>query len=160
MWGLKQPPHLPNENFSPPFYGDTCGIWKFPDQGSNRNCNYALHHSNTQSKPHLPPTLQLPATLDPWTTEPGHGPNLTSLTYWATTRIPENIFSSLFGCPRAYGLPGPGIKSALKLWPTVGLWQHGILNPLYQARNGTCIPSTADTIHPAVPWWEHLTTFF
>ena len=41
----------------------------------------------------------------------------------------------------AYGVPGPGIRSKLHLGPQLPLWQHCILNQLYQAGDQTCIPS-------------------
>ena len=36
----------------------TCGIWKFPGQGSNQSCSWGLRHShgNTGSELHLQPT--------------------------------------------------------------------------------------------------------
>ena len=49
----------------------SCGIWKFPGQGSKQSCSIraaaaSLHqsHSNKASKPRLGPTPQLRATLD------------------------------------------------------------------------------------------------
>jgi len=35
-------------------------------------------------------------------------------------------------------IPGPGIESKPKLSPMPHLWQHQILNPLFQARDQTC----------------------
>ena len=40
----------------------------------------------------------------------------------------------------AFGVPGPGARSELQLWPELQLQQHQILNPLCQARDGTCVP--------------------
>ena len=39
----------------PPFYGCTCGIYKFLGQGLNQSCSWGLHHShgNTGFKPLL-----------------------------------------------------------------------------------------------------------
>ena len=42
-------------------------------------------------------------------------------------------FPPLFGCPRAYGVSGPGIRSKLKLGSKPQLRQCQILNPLGQA---------------------------
>ena len=40
------------------FQGRTCGIWKFPGQGSNWSCSASLHHSHSNKgfKPCLQPT--------------------------------------------------------------------------------------------------------
>ena len=48
--------------------------------------------------------------------------------------FPLPLFS-FFGHPMAYGVPGPGIRSKLWLQPR----QCWILNPLFQARDHTCI---------------------
>ena len=51
------------------------------------------------------------------------------------------FFFFLFGHPAAYGVPRPGIRSELQLQPKPQLWQHRILNPLYWARDRTCLPA-------------------
>ena len=53
---------------------------------------------------------------------------------------------------KSYGISRPGIRSKLKLQPKLQLWTHLILNPLCQARDGTCV-SAAD---PVAPQWELL----
>ena len=40
------------------------------------------------------------------------------------------FFFSFFGCPMAYGIPGPGIRSKLQLRPKPQLWQLQIPNTL------------------------------
>ena len=45
-----------------------------------------------------------------------------------------------FGCPVAYRVCRPGISPELQLWPKLKPWQHWILNPLLEARDGTCMP--------------------
>ena len=44
-----------------------------------------------------------------------------------------------FGRSTAYRALGPGIRSELQLWPMLQLWQLGILNPLCQAGDWTCL---------------------
>ena len=51
-----------------------------------------------------------------------------------TKNAKENFFPAFFGCLKAYGVQGPGIRSEPKLRPTPQLQQHRILNPLCQAR--------------------------
>ena len=51
-----------------------------------------------------------------------------------------NLFF-LFGCPTAYGIPRPGIRSGLQFWPILQLWQCQILNPLCWAGDWTHVPA-------------------
>ena len=46
-----------------------------------------------------------------------------------------------FGCPMAYGVPRPGIRSELQLRPRLQLWPCWILNPLCRAMDQTCVPA-------------------
>ena len=46
-----------------------------------------------------------------------------------------------FTCLAAYGVPGSGIRSKLQLQPMLHLQQCQILNPLYQAGDGTLVPA-------------------
>ena len=50
-------------------------------------------------------------------------------------------FSFYFsGCPKAYGVSRPGIRSELQLQPKPQLRRCQILNPLCQAGDQTCVP--------------------
>ena len=49
------------------------------------------------------------------------------------------FLSFLFGCPVAYGVLRPGIRSKPQLWPMLQLCQHWIPNPLCWAGDRTCI---------------------
>ena len=49
------------------------------------------------------------------------------------------FFFSHFGCPAAYGAPGPGIRFEPQFPPTPQLWQHQILNLLCQAEDQICV---------------------
>ena len=53
-----------------------------------------------------------------------------------------------FGHPKAYGAPGPRIRSEPQLWTKLQLWQCQILNLLWWARDSICVP--------ALPrcWWS------
>ena len=51
------------------------------------------------------------------------------------------IFFFFFGCPTANGVSRPEIRSELPSKPTPQLRQCRILNPLYWARDRTCIPA-------------------
>ena len=52
------------------------------------------------------------------------------------------FFSPCFLChPVAYGIPGLGIRSELQARSKLQRWQCQILNPLCQARDGTCVPA-------------------
>ena len=55
----------------------TCGIWKFPGQGSNQNCSPGPMPEPQQReiRAHLRPTPQLRATLEPYPPEGGQGSN-------------------------------------------------------------------------------------
>ena len=45
-----------------------------------------------------------------------------------------------FDCSVAHGASGLGIRSKPQLRPMPQLWQYGILNSLFWARDGTCFP--------------------
>ena len=49
----------------------------------------------------------------------------------------------IFGCPEAYGVPGPGIRSEPQSQPKLQLrqCQSWILNPRCRARARTCVPA-------------------
>ena len=51
------------------------------------------------------------------------------------------FFPVNFGCPVAYGAPGPGITSEPQSRPKTHLWQRQIPNPLCLAGNRTHIPA-------------------
>ena len=48
------------------------------------------------------------------------------------------VLFCFFGCPIAHGVPRPGIRSELQLWPRPQLQKFWIFNPLQQARDRTC----------------------
>ena len=50
------------------------------------------------------------------------------------------LLSSFLATPWHMEVPRPGIRSEPQLWPAPKLQQHQILNPLCQARDGTCVP--------------------
>ena len=52
------------------FYGHTCGIWKFPDEGSNRSC-HCQPTSQPQPQPH-PQPCQVQAAFTTCTTTCGN----------------------------------------------------------------------------------------
>ena len=49
----------------------------------------------------------------------------------------SGLFFFFWPHPRHIEVPRPGTKSEPQLGPTPQLWQHWILNPLRQARDGT-----------------------
>ena len=74
---------------------------------------------------------------------------LNTLSHWGTPIIYFLIYLFIYGCPSADGVPGPGIRSELKLPPNLQLWQCQILNPLCQARQGLNLCSRAPkTLQP------------
>ena len=64
----------------------------------------------------------------------------------------------VFGCPEAYGVSGPWVRSEPQLQPM--LWQHRILNPLRQARIEPASWLCRDTANPVVPQQEFPLSFF
>ena len=58
---------------------------------------------------------------------------------------------SFFGCPVAYGVPGPGIRSEPQSWPKPQLWQHWILNPLCRLGIKPSSQLSQDSAKPVVP---------
>ena len=58
----------------------------------------------------------------------------------ATLQTFTFFFFSFLGCPMAYGVPGPGMRSELQLQPKPELWPCRILNPLCRAGDWTCVP--------------------
>ena len=68
-----------------------------------------------------------------------------------------SVFSSLFfGCPEAYGVPGPGIQFELELQPTATNVQ-----PLTHCTRLGIEPEfwhCRDTANPTAPLWELYTT--
>jgi len=46
-----------------------------------------------------------------------------------------------FGHLSIWGVPGPGVRSEAHLWPTLQLWQHGILQPTVLGRGSNLCPS-------------------
>ena len=53
----------------------------------------------------------------------------------------SKVFVFFFGCPVAYGVPGPGIRSKPRLWPQLQLQQCWILNPVCRAGGSNLRPS-------------------
>ena len=65
------------------FLGHTCSMWRFPGWSQIGAVAAGLCHShnNARSEPHLRPTPQLTATLDPELTKQGQGSNLSPYGY-------------------------------------------------------------------------------
>ena len=67
----------------------------------------------------------------------------------------DNFILFFFGHPVASGVPEPGIRAELQVWPTLQLRQGQILNPLCWAKDRTCtsapetlqIPLLVSNIH-------------
>ena len=55
--------------------------------------------------------------------------------------LPSILFFFFFGCPMAYRVLRPGIRSEFQIWPKPQLRQHQILNPQCQAGDWICIPA-------------------
>ena len=53
----------------------------------------------------------------------------------------------IFGCLETCGVPGPGIRSELQMWPKQQLWQGRVLDP---PASRWC----QDISDPVEPWWE------
>ena len=70
------------------------------------------------------------------------------------------LFVFFFGHHSAYGVPRPGIRSELQLWPMPQLWQCGILT--HCARPGVKPASqcSRDTTKPIAPQWNSLGGFY
>ena len=82
------------------------------------------------------------------------------------------FFFFLFGHPKAYGAPRPGIRSELQSWPKPKLWQCQILNSLCRLRNepkmllillchsrSSCLLififlNQGHPFHPTKYWWQ------
>ena len=121
----------------------TYGIWKFLGRGLNWSSRFG--HGNIGSKPHLPPMLQLTtiwifnllSEVRNWTCITD---NVGSLTCWATMGTPTCLQTFFFGCPQAYGVPRPGIRSEPQPQTKSQLQQRQIPNPLCRARDRTRVP--------------------
>ena len=82
--------------------------------------------------------------LDSGTCSPGgtSHPDPTPLDPLFLISAEVTIFFSLhFGCPLAYGAPGPGFRSEPLWHPKPPLWQRWILNSLCQAEDQTQVPA-------------------
>ena len=75
--------------------------------------------------------------------------NLSHLAYMLSIHVVTNGRISLvfffFGCPVAYRVPWPGIRSESQLWPKPQLRQWQILKWLCWAGDQTCVPVLQDT---------------
>lgn len=64
----------------------------------------------------------------------------------------------IFGCPSAYGVAGPGIRSEPQFQPQLQLQDLWILNPLAGLGIEPAFWHCRDAAHPTAPRWERRTT--
>ena len=118
------------------FFSCTCGMWTFQGSVSNPSQSSNQSHSSDNSR---------------------------SLTHWATREFPCLAFLCIsditqfffgggclflffiFGCPTAYRVPRPGVRSKLQSQPNPQLQHCQILNPLGWAGDQNLRPSTLKT---------------
>ena len=74
----------------------------------------------------------------------------------------QTFFSPFFCHPKAYGVPGPGIRAELQLQPLLHLGPHWILNLLCRAEGSNLRPVALETLLIPLPHSENacLQTFF
>ena len=66
-----------------------------------------------------------------------------------------HFFFFFFGCPVAHGIPGPGIRYELQLWPTPQLQQHRSLTHCARLRIEPVSQHSRNVAaNPIVPQWE------
>ena len=77
-----------------------------------------------------------------------------SITLYSLLLLYIYIYFFFFGCPMAYGISGPGIRSKPQLQHKLQLWQCQILNPLCQAGDQTQSQCSQDVADPIAPQQE------
>ena len=92
------------------------------------------HVSKVNSEPHI--------------LENGLG-KVTDCQFFSLWNMTASVLPFFFGCPKAYGVLGPGISSEPQSQPKPQLWQRGI-------GNQTCNPALPSRHHPISPQRELL----
>ena len=127
---LKVFPPNSNDDFLTFFLMARCSLWKFLDRGLN--ASYSCSNASSFS-PRCWARDQTHTSTVP------QAAGVRFLTHCATA---GTLLLFLFGPPWGIWRSGAEIGSELPLWPTPQLRQHGVINPLCQARDRTCVPGS------------------